>query len=360
MTIEVGQQLLHYRLTRKLGQGGMGVVYEATDTRLDRHVALKVLPPELTQDPERNARFHQEARLAAAFSHPNIATVHDVGEQQGVTFIVMELVRGESLRDLVRDTPLGIARALQIAVGVAAGLAKAHGEGVLHRDLKPDNVMLTDDGVPKILDFGLSKLVDPHRSSEDAPTQEATVTARNAPDLTRAGQILGTLAYMSPEQVQGRPVDARTDVFSFGVLLYELLAGQRPFVGESTLDTASAILRDDPTPVDQLRDDVPSELQEIVARCLAKQPAERFDSGQELHQALVALERQLQAPVAGVGALVRRPAVLSPARRTSRAVRRRPVGATRPRHPGWRGPPPSLGCRHRSGSGSAPRPPTAR
>ena len=312
MTIEAGQQLLHYRLIRKIGEGGMGVVYEATDTRLDRNVALKVLPPELTQDPERSARFHQEARLAAAFNHPNIATVHDVGEQDGVTFIVMELVRGEPLRNLVRDKPLEVGKAVDVATGIAAGLARAHREGVLHRDLKPDNVVLTDEGVPKILDFGLSKLIgDDEPSGEPIASEMQTLTALASPQVTRAGQVLGTLAYMSPEQVQGRPVDARTDVFSFGVMLYEMLTGKQPFAGESSLDTVSAILRDEPAPLDGGRRDVPADLQEILARSLAKEPGERFASGQELHAALAALKRRLEAPTAGLGAVLRRPGVLA-------------------------------------------------
>ena len=271
MTFEAGHRLLHYRLIRKIGEGGMGVVYEATDTRLDRSVAIKILPPELTQDPERSARFHQEARLAAAFNHPNIATVHDVGEQDGVTFIVMELVRGESLRGLVGDKPLGVERAVDIATGIAAGLGRAHREGVLHRDLKPDNVVLTDEGVPKILDFGLGKLMgDEEPSKAPMASEIPTVTALSSPQVTHDGQILGTLAYMSPEQVKGHAVDARADVFSFGVLLYELLTAKQPFAGESSLDTVSAILRDEPAPLEGGRQDVPAALQEILDRCLSK------------------------------------------------------------------------------------------
>jgi formylglycine-generating enzyme required for sulfatase activity len=312
MTIEAGQQLLHYRLVKKIGEGGMGVVYEATDTRLDRNVALKVLPPELTQDPERSARFHQEARLAAAFNHPNIATVHDVGEQDGVTFIVMELMRGESLRSLVRDKPLEVEKAVDIATGIAAGLARAHREGVLHRDLKPDNVVLTDEGVPKILDFGLSKLIgDDEPEAAPMASEMPTLTALASPQVTRAGQVLGTLAYMSPEQVQGHSVDARTDVFSFGVMLYEMLTGKQPFAGESSLDTVSAILRDEPAPLEAGRNDVPTDLQEILAQSLAKEPEDRFASGQELYDALLALKRRLEAPTAGLGAVVRRPGVLA-------------------------------------------------
>jgi serine/threonine protein kinase len=311
MELTQGQQLGHYRIDDKIGQGGMGSVYRATDTRLDREVAIKVLPGEVTADVERRQRFRQEAQLAAAFNHPNIATVHDVGEQDGVTYIVMELVRGESLRSLVRDEPLDIARAIDIALGVAAGLARAHREGVLHRDLKPDNVVLTDEGVPKVLDFGLGKLiedVEPHDG--EALTEAPTATVQTSPYLTRDGQVVGTLAYMSPEQVHGRPVDARSDVFSFGVLLYEMLSGKRPFAGESNLDTATAILRDNPAPLDELRRDVPPGLQAILARCLEKAPEKRFSSGEELHEAFIALKREIEAPAAGLGSMLRHPAIL--------------------------------------------------
>ncbi len=313
MQLTVGQQLGRYRIESKIGQGGMGAVYRATDTELHREVAIKVLPAEVTANEERRQRFRQEALLAAAFNHPNIATVHDVGEQDGMTYIVMELVRGESLRDLVHEEPLAVERAVTIARGIAAGLARAHREGVLHRDLKPDNVVLTDEGVPKILDFGLSKLLDDTGpSDEPVLTELPTATAQSSPYLTRAGQIIGTLSYMSPEQVQGRPVDARTDVFSFGVLLYEMLSGSRPFAGASNLDTVTAILRDNPAPLDELRHDVPAELETILERCLAKKPEERFASGEELHEALTAVQRRFEAPAAGFGALLRRPAVLIP------------------------------------------------
>lgn len=303
MNIEPGTQLLHYRVVKKLGEGGMGVVYEATDARLGRNVAVKVLPAQLTKDPERRARFQQEAQLAAAFNHPNIATVHDVGEAEGVNFIVMEIVRGDSLRDMVRQGPLPIDRALEIATGVAAGLARAHREGVLHRDLKPDNVMLTDEGQPKILDFGLGKLAQEVRLPETAETSEgptATIdvatSGQGSPYVTRDGRVVGTLSYMSPEQLQGESVDARTDLFSFGVLLYEMLAGGRPFGGDSTLQTATAILRDEPQPLESARPEVPQELRSIVHRCLEKNPADRFASGQELHEAVVRLRERSALP----------------------------------------------------------------
>ena len=307
----IGTKLQHYTITGKLGSGGMGEVYRASDTKLGRDVAIKVLLQEMTADEERRQRFRQEALLAAAFNHPNIAVVHDVGEQDDVTFIVMELVRGESLRSLVRGELMDVRRTIEIANGVAAGLARAHREGVVHRDLKPDNVVLTDEGVPKILDFGLGKLIGGADPDVGEPLTEApTVTAQTSPYLTRAGQVIGTLAYMSPEQVNGRPVDARSDVFSFGVLLYEMLSGTRPFAGESTLDTATAILRDDPLSLGELRRDVPSGLQSILDRCLEKDPENRYASGRELHDDLLALKRQLEAPAAGLGSLLKRPVVV--------------------------------------------------
>jgi serine/threonine protein kinase len=311
MNLQAGSRLAHYEITDSLGEGGMGVVYRALDTKLGREVAIKLLPTGLTADVERRQRFRQEAKLAAAFNHPNIATVHDVGEQDGVTYIVMELVRGESLRTLIRDEPLDVGRVIDIAVGVAAGLARAHREGVLHRDLKPDNVVLTDEGVPKILDFGLGKLIGAADAEGDALLTEApTMSAADSPYLTRDGQVVGTLAYMSPEQVHGRSMDARSDVFSFGVLLYEMLSGTRPFAGESKLDTATAILRDEPAPLDELRRDVPAGLQAILTRCLEKEPDRRFESGQEIYDEFLALKRRLEMPTAGFASLLRRPAFL--------------------------------------------------
>jgi serine/threonine protein kinase len=303
MTIEPGQQLLHYRLIAKIGEGGMGVVYEATDTRLNRKVAIKVLPAGLTQNADRRARFQQEAQFAAAFNHVNIATVHDVGEDQGIHFIVMELVRGDSLRELIRRRPLPVERAIEIAGGIAAGLARAHREGVLHRDLKPDNVMLTDDGQPKILDFGLGKLIQEVRLPEQAETSVAPTATIGIPEadprspyMTREGQVVGTLSYMSPEQLQGGNVDARADVFSFGVVLYEMLAGGRPFGGNSALQTMTAILRDEPESLESTRPEVPQEILVLIRRCLEKDPAERFASGQELVEALERLSGHAPPP----------------------------------------------------------------
>ena len=247
-----------------------------------------------------------------------------------MTFIVMEKVSGDSLRALV-EKPLPIDRVLDIGAGIAAGLSRAHRAGVVHRDLKPDNVVLTDEGQPKILDFGLGKIVQEARTVDLAALSqmaavapdpspgeskaEATTLASDSeplasPQLTRAGQVVGTLLYMSPEQVEAKPVDARTDVFSFGVLLYEMLAGQRPFEGDSALGSMTSILRDDPPPLKTVREDVPAELVAIMHRCLEKNPDARYQSGKALHEALEDVKARMSAPRFGLGVLLRRPAVL--------------------------------------------------
>jgi hypothetical protein len=309
MALQTGQMLSHYRLVEQIGKGGMGVVWKAVDTRLDREVAVKVLPPELTGAAESRARFKQEAKLVAAVSHANIATVHDVGNEAGITFMVMELVRGDTLRRRVSAGPMQVEDALGIATGIAAGLAHAHAAGIIHRDLKPDNVALTAEGQAKILDFGLGKLVQELRGEElTTLSQAATVT----PDITREGQVLGTLDYISPEHLQSLTVDARSDVFSFGVMLWEMLTGRAPFHGKSGLDTVTAILRDTPPSLKGIRSDVPPELETILGRCLEKNPDARYASGNELHAALAALGTARPAPAMGVGAVIRRPRVVVP------------------------------------------------
>jgi serine/threonine protein kinase/formylglycine-generating enzyme required for sulfatase activity/pimeloyl-ACP methyl ester carboxylesterase len=306
----IGKKLAHYEIVELLGKGGMGAVYRARDDKLERDIALKILPPELTRSAENTARFQREARLAASLNHPNIATIHDVGEEGGVTYFVMELLRGDSLRDLVTDAPLSITRSIDIATGIAAGLSRAHDAGVVHRDLKPDNIVFDDEGIPKILDFGVGKLLDEtDRRADTTPEDLDAATVAQSPQLTQHGQVVGTLAYMSPEQIQGQPVDVRADVFSFGILLYEMLAGARPFAGTTGLETATAILRDAPAPLDEMRKDVPPALADVLDRCLAKDPAERFPSGAELHAALVAAKPRLQGPERK--SVLQQPAVLA-------------------------------------------------
>ena len=253
-----GTTISRYEVLESIGGGGMGVVYKALDTRLGRTVALKFLPPELTRDPDAKERFLQEARAASALDHPNVCTIHEIGEtEEDQLYLAMACYDGETLRRRIEREPLSLDEATDIAKQVAQGLAKAHRQGIIHRDVKPANVMLTGDGVVKILDFGLAKLAG---------------TAA----LTRTGLSLGTPAYMSPEQARGDEVDARTDVWSLGVLLYEMIAGRRPFPGDNDQAVLYALLNEPPKPLPALRVDVPPELERIVSRMLAKDPAERY------------------------------------------------------------------------------------
>jgi eukaryotic-like serine/threonine-protein kinase len=285
--VEPGARLGPYEVVAAVGAGGMGEVYRARDTRLGRDVAVKVLPPEYAANPKRLRRFEQEARAVAALNHPNILAVFDVGStaasspgNETVHYLVTELLEGESLFQRLASGPLPIAKAVDVAVQMARGLAAAHEKGIIHRDLKPGNVFVTNDGHVKLLDFGLAKFAPPGVSDEVAgPTPLV--------DVTEAGAVLGTVAYMSPEQVRGRPVDPRSDIFSFGCVLYEMLAGGRAFQRESAADTFSAILHEEPG---QLPPGVPPALRRIVSRCLEKQPGERFASAHDVAIALQALE----------------------------------------------------------------------
>jgi serine/threonine-protein kinase len=280
----VGRTLAHFRVLEKLGEGGMGVVYRAEDTRLMRPVALKVLPPERSSDPDRRARLLREARAAAVLSHPNIAVVYEVDESDGHGYIAMELVAGRSLRQQLDGTPkklLAPEQVLPLVRQIVAGLACAHEAGVVHRDLKPDNVMVDASGRVKLLDFGLAKLGTPSAGSDEQPTVST---------VTEEGRVMGTPGYMSPEQARGGSVDARTDVFAVGVLTYEALTGERPFVGATPLDVMAAITRDAPRPPWQLVPSVPRALGALVMRCLEKDPARRPADGRALAAELDALE----------------------------------------------------------------------
>jgi tRNA A-37 threonylcarbamoyl transferase component Bud32/tetratricopeptide (TPR) repeat protein len=262
----IGRIISHYEVLEKLGEGGMGVVYKARDARLKRFVALKVLPPEKVTDPERKRRFVQEARAASALNHPNIVTVYDIDQAEGVDFIAMEYVEGKTLGELIGRKGLKLSEALKYAVQIADALAKAHAAGIVHRDLKPGNVMVTGDGRVKVLDFGLAKLTE----TPPAGPEDSTLTERQSTEL---GLIVGTAAYMSPEQAEGKKVDARSDIFSFGSVLYEMLTGRRAFRRDSPALTLAAILHLEPAP---LPDGTPQELERVVARCLRKDPARRF------------------------------------------------------------------------------------
>jgi serine/threonine protein kinase len=295
----IGTHLGTYLVESRLGQGGMGVVYRALDERLRRHVALKVLPPAFTADPARRLRFEREARAAAAVTHASIATVYEVGESEGRVFIAMELVDGASLASRIAGVPLPIAAAVRIARDIARGLAKAHERAVVHRDLKPDNVMITEEGEVKILDFGLARLDEPATVGDG---QDVTAAA-----MTMPGQIMGTPGYMSPEQAAGKATDARTDLFSLGVVLYEMVTGARPFAGDSAMDVIIALCRDEPAAPSTINPEVTPELERVIARCMAKRPADRYPSARELLADLDALD-----PSAATRSLVSAPASSSP------------------------------------------------
>ncbi len=310
----IGRTLSHYDVVEKLGEGGMGEVYRARDARLDRDVALKVLRSDATGDPARRQRLLQEARAASALNHPHIVTVHDAGlapvDGQDVAFIAMECIEGRSLRHVMAGRLLGVGEVLDCGVQIAEALAVAHAAGLVHRDLKPANVMLDHGGRVKVLDFGLARLAGP-----DVPVDDATASARDSSsgqtETPRAPP--GTAAYMSPEQADARPVDARSDIFSLGVVLYELLAARRPFRGDSYLSLASAILRDTPPPLRGVRREVPRQLERIVARCLAKSPEERYVSGGEVLLDLVQCRARFTAQSRGWRRALRRPRYLWPA-----------------------------------------------
>jgi hypothetical protein len=287
-----GQMLRHFRLEGLLGEGGMGRVYRAYDTRLHRPVAVKLLPAELISDPERRQRFLQEARTAARITHPAIAQIHSVEEEDGVTFLVMELVEGKTVRELIQNRELDLLGAIDIALHVAEGLAKAHELGIVHRDIKPANVMLTPEGHVKILDFGLAKLLD----SGSGPGPGGTVRLDQAQAAhTQSGMVLGTPAYMSPEQVRGVPVDFRADLFSLGVLLFEMATGQSPFQRENYVDSLHAVAFDETPPMDSVRAHIPGELQRIVSRCLRKRPEDRYPNARLLAEDLRVLRRETEA-----------------------------------------------------------------
>jgi TolB-like protein len=273
MAHSAGTRLGPYEILSPLGAGGMGEVYRARDTRLDREVALKVIHPQLAADADRLARFEQEAKAAARLDHPNILVVHDVGTHEGSPYIVSELLEGESLRELL-GSPLPPRKAVDFALQVAHGLSAAHEKGIVHRDLKPENVFVRKDGRIKILDFGVAKLTQPSSGALD--TKEATAAA------TEPGVVLGTVGYMSPEQVQGRPLDARSDIFSLGVVLYEMLSGKRPFHRGTAPEILTAILREEPPDLAEANRNIPPELERIVRHCLEKEPDRRFHSASDV------------------------------------------------------------------------------
>jgi Tol biopolymer transport system component len=300
-----GTKLGPYEIVAPLGAGGMGEVYRARDARLNRDVAIKILPTSFASDPERLQRFAQESRAAAALNHPNILSIFDigefnVGEEHGAPYVVSELLEGETLRDRLRDGPLSSRKAIDYAQQIARGLAAAHDKGIVHRDLKPENLFLTGDGRAKILDFGLAKITRPEADTTgDAPTQQVG---------TEAGMVMGTVGYMSPEQVRGKAADPRSDIFAFGAIVYEMLSGKRAFHAESPVDTMSAILKEDPPDLAETARNVAPALERIVRHCMEKNPAERFQSARDVAFNLEALTDTSSSSRGGVHAMPEEPA----------------------------------------------------
>jgi hypothetical protein len=287
----VDRTVLQYQILARLGVGGMGEVYKARDTRLNRFVAMKVLPAAMSADPERRRRFVQEAQAASALNHPNIITIYDIVDDGDAQFMVVEYLAGKTLFELIPKEGLPVPQAVLYAAQVAEALNAAHAAGIIHRDLKPSNVMVTNGGLVKLLDFGLAK----HFVAE-AGDYNQTATTLDAP-LTVEGAVMGTVNYMSPEQAEGRRVDARSDIFSFGTVLYEMLTGQHAFEGASTVSTLTAVLRDDVRPIAELRPNMPSDLERIVDTCLKKDPAQRYQSMLEILVDLAPLKHQADSGV---------------------------------------------------------------
>ncbi|NOT59739.1 MAG: serine/threonine-protein kinase, partial [Acidobacteria bacterium] len=284
MAIAAGTQFDHYEIIAPLGAGGMGEVYRARDTRLDREVAIKVLPADFAKDADRLKRFEQEARATSALNHPNILTVHDFGLHESAPYLVAELLAGEELRAQLNAGALALKRAIDYAQQIAAGLSAAHEKGIVHRDLKPENLFVTHDGRVKILDFGLAKLKLP----KQAVDSEASTQKQDKP-MTDPGTVMGTVGYMSPEQVRGQEADHRADLFSFGVILCEMLSGQRTFTGDSAIEVMNAILKADPPDLSETNAKISPQLEKLVRRCLEKKPQRRFQSASDLGFALEAL-----------------------------------------------------------------------
>src|SRR5436853_3988074 len=282
-TISPNTTIAQYTIVASIGAGGMGEVYRARDTKLGRDVAIKVLPAAFSADAERLRRFEQEAQAAGALNHPNILVIHHIGMHEGAPYIVSELLEGETLRERMAGAALPQRNAIDYALQIAHGLAAAHEKGIIHRDIKPDNVFITDDGRVKILDFGLVKLTsatDGTQSQTEVPTRKVN---------TDPGTVMGTMGYMSPEQLKGQAADHRSDIFSFGAILYEMFSGKRAFRGDSMAETMSAILREDPPDLSETNKTISPALERVVRHCLEKNPAERFHSARDLAFAIESL-----------------------------------------------------------------------
>src|SRR5579863_2144488 len=290
----IGKTVSHFRILEKLGDGGMGVVYKAEDTRLRRLVALKFLPQELENDPQAFQRLRREAQAASALNHPNISTIHDIDEVDGQPFIAMELLEGTSLKHRIAGKPIEASTVIDLAIQVSDALDAAHAKGIIHRDIKPENIFITQRGQAKVLDFGIAKQLPARRSAQLGQGATEGDTQENQPALTLSGSVLGTVSYMSPEQARGEKLDARTDLFSFGAVLYEMTTGQQAFPGDTSALVFDAILNREPTSVSALNSLVPQKLEEIIYKALEKDPKLRYQNAADLRTDLLRLKRDTE------------------------------------------------------------------